>query len=97
MAILVPSRRAPLPAPRTLSRPEDETVGVTLSSFAGIEDSEDWDPALLRETHRIALKAAGIQSSAGEWTDPFAHRTGRASAKHPGRRRLTEAEEGMYI
>ncbi|OCB91829.1 hypothetical protein A7U60_g900 [Sanghuangporus baumii] len=97
LALLVPSRRAPLPSPKIIPPDEDESTSATLSVLSSIEDSEDWDPALLRQTHHAALEAASIHDRAGEWTDPIADRREKKSAKPYGRRRLTETEEGMYI
>ncbi|KAL5514593.1 hypothetical protein ACEPAG_1909 [Sanghuangporus baumii] len=97
LAILVPSRRAPLPSPKSIPLDEDESASATSSVLSSIEDSEDWDPALLHQTHQMALEAAGIHDRAGEWTDPILNRREKKPAKPYGRRRLTEAEEGMYI
>ncbi|KAL5478555.1 hypothetical protein ACEPAI_2739 [Sanghuangporus weigelae] len=97
LAILVPSRRAPLPSPKSIPPDEDESASATSSALSSIEDSEDWDPALLRQTHQVALEAAGIHDRAGEWTDSIVNRREKKTAKPYGRRRLTETEEGMYI
>ncbi|EJD01876.1 uncharacterized protein FOMMEDRAFT_108878 [Fomitiporia mediterranea MF3/22] len=102
LGILVPSRRAPLPTPRSLSREDEadtETSAIlSLAALASIEDSEDWDPALLKAAHSAVFEAAGLGTSSAEWTDSrSSERKGEGVKASPKRRRFIETEGGMYI
>ncbi|KAI5114977.1 hypothetical protein M0805_006781 [Coniferiporia weirii] len=91
LAILVPSRRAPKPAPHLLDRDHNNSFaeGTALSA---LEDSEGWDPAVVRAAHSALQLAAGCKGSTG-WLG----QAGKDVAGQGRRRRAAEMEGSMYI
>lgn len=113
LAILIPSRRAPLPTPRSLSlshtspdnNSDSNSIANTslegLTFLKNLEDTEDWDPALFRSAHKVLLSSAGLGASeTGDW---HVSKSGLGTARIEGssptsrRRKVGEAESGMYI